>query len=649
MVWQNLPVGGKGKGRVEVLSLEQTEQAMYSEALAPSGTVRSEPACAAWVRFLRHRCLEVAVGVLCAWVSTSACTTILGATDLTAAADVGANDEGARPATVGAIDGESTTTAFDEAFHGAARGVDSPSGAFPDARGPAEVDDEQASRDASSPSSRPAVVRGEWTEPASDADDRSTFDEERDAHGGDAVQDSDGEAPDVASHAVEVADAGPHTVEADLETATAVDGDRADEDGSLDAGRDAAEEGGSDLTVRGRLFDSWHLPIRAARVVIGDKDPVVTAVDGSFQIEHVTPPYDVTILLPEASEVWIFEGLDLVEPTLQTNRPFAPQNRATVRWNVINGALSPSSNLLGMLTFGSSGRFYSSAKMLSDSSYDTLRWFGASARTQGAFHMLRMLYSTGLANVERYEYASVAGALEAGGTTEPTFDLTDARALDTTTLRVNTDGGSNRVMVSVNLEDDSVIEVIRDTPPSGERRYNVPKREGWRYSVAALRTADTVGAAVAHKRHLEGDAIDVSLFMPEQPAPLLPASGASGVDPSTVFGWSGPTGVNMVSLIIGASQDVRICIVTARKSVTLPKLPPALGVGIPRNADSSWAVLVPGIYRSTDQPTAYESVDEIAGPNGYDWPYSSIGTMEARERGDGTQSWSRSFSFRTVP
>ncbi len=439
----------------------------------------------------------------------------------------------------------------------------------------------------------------------------------------DAPTRSDGPGPQP------IRDAGPDTAPATPEASPQV---------GPDDGGTVETRTGEPITVAGRVIDSWRVPIPTALVAIGDM-VVATNENGEFHIDGVAPPYTLYLRASEGA-AWVFEDLQVAHPTLQTSVPVGSPWRADVEWKVTQGNFS--NRALGQWVFASNDGAYSAYDTISDNSSGSFDWYSTASRVTGTFHLLRTERTVGLDNVERYSaYTSAPGALDRDTTMSLAFNLTGAGALDMTTLRVVPDVAVDQVRVNVHFDANAVVNVIQDDNPNPQRDYNVPKHAGWTYSVAARKGDDsfTSSLGMASKQGLTGDALQVSLTLPTPAALVTPPPGSAAVGPNTPFRWTGQPGVNIVWLVFN-DLTTWVRIVTTRKTITIPTLPPEFGMSTPRNAESYWFVATPGTYAKTD---------DAVGPDGYAMAYSTGIGRNGPEYRDGTLSYSSLSTFTTSP
>ena len=134
------------------------------------------------------------------------------------------------------------------------------------------------------------------------------------------------------------------------------------------------------FTVRGHVRGARLAPVGDAQVVITGKAPATTAADGSFVIEDVEGPYDITVVqkrarvrqtsAPTRQSPHTFEGIRTATPTLTAQLDdFVAQRRAslTVRF----AAVRPGTQVIACVE-GVSGAVYGCATAYEENPSPTL-------------------------------------------------------------------------------------------------------------------------------------------------------------------------------------------------------------------------------------------------------------------------------------
>jgi hypothetical protein len=172
---------------------------------------------------------------------------------------------------------------------------------------------------------------------------------------------------------------------------------------------------------------------------------------------------------------------------------------------------------------------------------------------------------------------------------------------------------------------------------SSSRAYLVPSVAGGTITLAASEGyLSTPPYAVVHRDDLAAGQTGIALSVPTASSITSPASGATGVNASTLFRWSGSAKVFVWSLV-SIAEYKSIFVVTTEQQGTIPTLP--AGPSLPPNGSCRWYV---------DTHGAFQSVDEATGSGGL---LDDFGTGEPWGvwRGNGTFTRSAAFAFTTAP
>jgi hypothetical protein len=96
--------------------------------------------------------------------------------------------------------------------------------------------------------------------------------------------------------------------------------------------------GGGGISVRGRVLDGTRQPIPSRTVLIGAQSAVTDAT-GNFSLDHVTAPYDLTVItIGQENAATIYQGLTRVDPkVLDFASPGSLSNHAHVTGNLLGG------------------------------------------------------------------------------------------------------------------------------------------------------------------------------------------------------------------------------------------------------------------------------------------------------------------------
>jgi hypothetical protein len=143
--------------------------------------------------------------------------------------------------------------------------------------------------------------------------------------------------------------------------------------------------------------------------------------------------------------------------------------------------------------------------------------------------------------------------------------------------------------------------------PEGSFSLSTPKGTGYNLRVVGFASDSSSGSSETCKSILP-DAAGVNITVPLGPIQTGPATNATGVNGSTVFGWS-TVGASVYRLQLG-SLTYRVAIYTSANNATIPDLS-AMGFTLPATNASTWQVVSAIPALGTIGPTVD---DTAAGP-----------------------------------
>jgi len=410
---------------------------------------------------------------------------------------------------------------------------------------------------------------------------------------------------------------------------------------------DASSDRPPTITVQGRIIDYWRHVVPNVPVTIG-ATTVNTDTNGQFSISGVAPPYDVAFTITTiannspASYGWLYKGLTRVDPTLEVWEAFP--NRSTNEFSVhvagIDFANYPS-NQSTIVAHGSSDGAFSTDVSAADS-LKSSSWYGPTSTnmTGHALTWLRASSSFSALPTSYLSYDTQAVSLLHLGAASVSFDLTNRTIPSGTitgTVTPSASGGDRQNGLFVRFASNANIRVVLDPSQPTSFSYLVPTVAGGTITLAAAQGYwSTPPYAVIHRDDLSAGQTGIALTVPTASSLVAPAAGATGVDASTPFRWSGSAKVFVWSLVSDAEYK-NIFVVTTEQQGTIPALPG--GPMLPANGSCSWYVATSG---------SFQSVDEATGAGGM---LDSFGTGDpwGAWRGDGSFTRSTMFRFTTAP
>lgn len=345
------------------------------------------------------------------------------------------------------------------------------------------------------------------------------------------------------------------------------------------------------ITVSGTVVSLQGGPIAGATVHVADRAPATTAVDGTFQVSGVKPPYDLVAVANDEGRIFVtvHEGLGIADPIVAVEAP-APRSAATVSGTIAGWSPEPGDVTLGTVCslhpyahafeFGPDGTWSASV------SWDGGLWGGTT--------ILALQYAPGPDGLP----ATYRGKWGYG-----TVDLLNGAAASGVVLAANP---PEDVTVSASwLSLPSGYEVVRADVVTGTGRcafalppvpspaspftYVAPFTGSGDLFIGIV-AEDGAGARVTGWMDYAlqlGDR-DRGVYLPAGVTLLSPAHGAS-LAPGTEFSWAGGASGVQVLRLAAAPGDPIVRIVTAATRATLAGLARA-GVALPSGAPYRWTV-----------------------------------------------------------
>lgn len=407
-------------------------------------------------------------------------------------------------------------------------------------------------------------------------------------------------------------------------------------------------EGGAASTgspVRGQVIDFWGHPLPNVPVEVSGSALTITDEHGRFEVPDVPAVYDASLMIEITQprrEVygWVYQGLTRRDPTLQVYRGL-PQWDATTTFNAEDWEGGDNQTLM-LSVVGPDGHNQFST---TNPNYTTFPTWRGPATTSATVHSLVVVSDpeTDLP-IDYLAYDSSPVSLAGDEPRTVTLDLSPDEipvgVLLGTVSAPNLAGRENRVFVR--FPTGGSIQVVRDTDAGNNLSYLVPTLPGGSITVSASEgTRSYTGFSLVHRDGLAANGEPVALTVPEPSVLLLPADGATAVDSTTQFAFSGSSASGAYLVAMSShSYYSGLFIVTAREEFTIPEV---VGGAFELISDdlTEWHVETHGDW--TD-------VDAMAGPGGFMDAFASDGATPIGPRlGNGAYTASVSRYFTTTP
>lgn len=409
-------------------------------------------------------------------------------------------------------------------------------------------------------------------------------------------------------------------------------------------------EGGSgnptDSTVHGTVIDFWHHPLPNVPVAIGDAT-TTTDQSGHFTVDNVASKYDVSLLLhwmnPLSTYGWVFQDLSRRDPTLQVTQ--ALDARST-HFYVTQQNGNFTNNSRWLLAFGSGSG--ASASSANSAGFDVRPdWQGPNANDWTLHSLFFELTGDLPASYTSYQTEVVPSTdTDAGHYLE--LDLS-AQSLSSGNISGNViqnTGVGRTNSVFVRFTSGGALPVVDAVDTSlAPYSYLVPQLANGSITVAAAEEDLNAGTyAIAHSDgRVMGDT-GVDLQIPASATPIIPSSGSQNVNASTPFNFGAGDAGNAGYLVHIEDADYRvgIYVVTSRRNFTLGDLDIVHGQFVLTPSEwHTWEIQTHGKFANTDAMTNQQGfLDAFA--LAFDLP-------QGPANGDGSFTYSSSFSFKTAP
>ena len=277
-----------------------------------------------------------------------------------------------------------------------------------------------------------------------------------------------------------------------------------------------------------------------------------TDVNGQFTVSGVTAPYDVffTISTIQANTPakygWLYKGLTRVEPTLQVGRAFPERGASSLETSVTNV------NFPGLPDTQTVHASYGSV----DGAFDTYLtgtpttdinslWYGptTTSMTGHALHWSRASSTdldlpTGYLGYDAKNVSLVDSAVANISFDLPNMTMSTGTLSGTVTPSIS--GGVRANSVFLRFADNAVMPIVSESSQPTTFTYMTPSIAQSTLTVAASQGyVSSPPYSVVHKDGLPSTQSGIALQIPDAPSLSVPTAGATGVNQSRLFRWSG--------------------------------------------------------------------------------------------------------------
>jgi hypothetical protein len=391
------------------------------------------------------------------------------------------------------------------------------------------------------------------------------------------------------------------------------------------AGMGEAGTGGTtpvDMTVRGKVIDFYRRPIPSLAMEVGGEN-VVTGADGTFVVPDVAATYDASFIVNVSYSTvgWVYQGLTRRDPTLQVYSALPDHYMNTVI-TPENGA--PSDTQEFTVSYGSPDLSFQVRGIGASGVYDDPEWRGPTT-TASTIHGLLWSVDAGGEPSDYVAYDTFPLTLSDTETMTIPIEI-DLTADD---IEQGTVGGtvtdaladSRLNYAFARFTSGGTITLLEDDPGPDTFSYIVPSLPNASITVAASDELQNgfifQEYSIAYQDGLAPGTTGITLDIPATAVLTSPADATLNVTDATPFRYQHrQTGVGaaVLSFENWDSRSQHLYVVTSATDITLPNVlgSPFMTAG----AMYIWLVETHGTP---------ESVDAMAGPQGFMSPFSVYG------------------------
>ncbi len=346
-------------------------------------------------------------------------------------------------------------------------------------------------------------------------------------------------------------------------------------------------------SINGFAKDFAGEPIVGAAILVDGKQAVTTSSDGSFTVQDVLIPYNITMILGNDKIAVKYEQLTKTNPTLLFVNGFTSSNNtATITGRV------PSANGKVTRVFFVSGdkSWYATASQSSGNFTINARWNGSTVSYTGKLYVLRWTNGSNGLPSEYDAYGEKSLTISNGGTFSnnnfSSSELTDPadNNITGTVLKPSSSYTLSERSLTINFGNSNTFIGSESGSLSENMSFTVPNIAGATFGIYA-RAFGNERNANAYKQNISGGTNGLTIQIETPPQLSIPVNNATGVDTTTtlLYNQGSGNGVNLVDISSGSSSYPRYYIFTKSNSTKIPNLA-AQGLGLPSDKNYGWNV-----------------------------------------------------------
>ncbi len=338
-------------------------------------------------------------------------------------------------------------------------------------------------------------------------------------------------------------------------------------------------------TIHGTVEDSNGQPAPGVVVIVGDRPAVTSGPDGSFEVDGVGSPYDVTVI-QDTTIASVYMGL-----TRRDLRLRVPRGNM---WSsaTITGVVPPAAGARTKVFFAPSSNYPSATANPTTGSFGlTVDWLAPEPTLTGTLYVLRWTDGAD-GRPEQYNafgsrdllLTDQAGLINQDFTELDFTDPPEAEIRGSITIPTGHELGSVATFMRIGPGLMWLFTHSAFSAPFSTFQYVVPSVPGATFQLRGFSHLGGFGGShvMLYRNGIVPPATDIVLDMPAAHEIIQPAHGAMDVDHSTLFQWTdaGRTGVYFLSVNMFRWQ---LSIWLSGTSARIPDLS-AYGLGLPASA-----------------------------------------------------------------
>jgi hypothetical protein len=370
------------------------------------------------------------------------------------------------------------------------------------------------------------------------------------------------------------------------------------------------------IKVTGKVVADDGKPLAGVPVVILGKATAIADAAGSFSIDDVTAPYDITVLDSPDKIATTYKGLTRTDPTLFAfwSSSGAPSRHAAVSGTLSGGTYPQPALHFTQVLFSSPDTTATTSTTGTTPNYtwSSLSWNGP-VSTTGRLSAMQVRTVGGLpAEYKGFGKRDNVTITDGGSFTAQNFSMS-AVSGQTMSGNIAAPGGYNLDFraLHLNIAPKASMQLLFQSSNAASFSYLAPNIPATTLTLYVQATKSGVSSIYAYKSGLAANATGVNVTLPAPPEANTPAAAATGVNTASSFSWSAMSGSVYYLDVWPSGTGIEYVVVTSGTSATIPDLS-TVGFGLPHSAGYKWDVTALAPFASVDAaavPSFPDAVD----------------------------------------